>query len=93
MSDSSAMKELTDLLMETGEAHHKAFHATDGADPDWPLWYGEYLLEPLSKALNADLTRSEIVYLVMTLEKQRMVEAPGAKWPPYYARELLARYL
>ena len=30
------------LLRETGHAHHEAFAATDGADPDWPIWYAEY---------------------------------------------------
>ena len=27
---------LVGLLLETGRAHHAAFSATDGADPDWP---------------------------------------------------------
>ena len=30
--------ELANLLNETAEAHHKAFAATEGEDPDWPLW-------------------------------------------------------
>ena len=36
---------LTKLLMETGKAHHQAFTKTDGVDPDWADWYGEYLNE------------------------------------------------
>ena len=34
---------LVELLRETGHAHHAAFAATDGADPDWSIWYAEYL--------------------------------------------------
>jgi hypothetical protein len=30
-------EELTNLLNETAEAHHKAFAATDGEDPEWPI--------------------------------------------------------
>jgi len=29
--------ELANLLNESAEAHHKAFTATEGEDPDWPL--------------------------------------------------------
>jgi hypothetical protein len=29
--------ELTNLLIETSEPHHKAFSATEGEDPDWPI--------------------------------------------------------
>ena len=43
--------ELANLLNETTEAHHKAFAATEGEDPDWPLWYADYLLEKLRRML------------------------------------------
>jgi hypothetical protein len=29
--------ELTNLLIETSESHHKAFSDTEGEDPDWPI--------------------------------------------------------
>lgn len=29
--------ELTNLLIETSESHHKAFSSTEGEDPDWPI--------------------------------------------------------
>ena len=32
---------LIDLFAEAGPAHHRAYFAVDGADPDWPLWYAE----------------------------------------------------
>jgi hypothetical protein len=37
--------ELANLLNETAEARHKAFAATEGDDPDWPIWYADHLLE------------------------------------------------
>jgi hypothetical protein len=45
--------ELANLLNETAEAHHKAFAATEGKDPDWPIWYADYLFEKMRQMLNA----------------------------------------
>ena len=39
--------ELANLLNETAVAHRKAFAATEGGDPDWPLWRADYLLEKM----------------------------------------------
>jgi hypothetical protein len=93
MTASDSVQKLAGLFMETGEAHHKAFHKTDGVDPEWPLWYAEYLHDKLKKFLNADLTKSEIIYLCLSLEKERALKAPGAKWPFYYAKVLIKRYV
>jgi hypothetical protein len=49
--------ELANLLNETAEAHHKAFAATEGEDPDWPLWYADYLLEKLRRMLKPSSQR------------------------------------
>lgn len=92
MTDIDSAQKLAMLFQETGGAHHKAFHETDGADPEWPLWYADYLQDKLGKLLNADLTKSEIVYLLLSLEKQRTEKAPEAKWPSYYAKVLLKHY-
>jgi hypothetical protein len=37
--------DLANLLNETAEAHHKAFAATEGEDPDWPIWYADYFID------------------------------------------------
>jgi NAD(P)H-hydrate epimerase len=36
-------EELTALLIETGQRHHRAYQESDGADPEWALWYAGYL--------------------------------------------------
>ena len=33
------LDELAALFRETGAAHHQAFAAKGGDDPDWPAWY------------------------------------------------------
>jgi hypothetical protein len=80
------------LLDEAGRAHHKAYFETDGFDPEWPLWYAEYLLDKLRTALDAQFTKSELVYLLVLLDREQRMIAPGATWTLFYARELVRRY-
>lgn len=85
--------ELAILLNETAEAHHKAFAATEGEDPDWPLWYADYLIEKMRQMLNAKFTKSELIYLLVMAEKKNGVVAPKAYWPRFYAKFFVNRYL
>lgn len=82
------MHELADLLEETGNAHHHAYQATNGFDPEWALWYSDYLAERLPTHLGRDLTRSEIVYLLWAAMKAQADEESSEPWPEYYARFL-----
>ena len=93
MADKGIAEQLEDLFRKTGSEHHKAFIKTNGEDPDWPLWYADYLKEKLEKLLNAKFTKSELVYLLVTAEKERALMAPGADWPRYYANFFIDRYL
>ena len=85
--------ELADLLIETAEAHHKTFAAPEGADPDWPIWYADYLLEKMRQMLKATFTKSELIYLLVLMEKENGSVAPGAYWPGFYAKSIISRYL
>ncbi len=83
---------LAAVFRETGEAHHQAFIRTDGEDPEWPLWYADYLIGKLPKLLHTSFTKSELVYLLMRLSKEQPREAPGADWKRYYARFFAENY-
>ena len=85
--------DLANLLNETAEAHHKAFAATEGLDPDWPVWYADYLLEKMQQILKAKFTKSELIYLLVSMDKKNGSVAPGAYWPRFYAKSLVNRYL
>lgn len=93
MADIDIAEQLEDLFRKTEAEHHKAFIKTDGEDPDWPLWYADYLKEKLVKLLDAKFTKSELVYLLVMAEKERALMAPGADWPRYYANFFIDRYL
>lgn len=92
MVDSTRQQQLITLLREAGDAHHEAYRDTDGADADWPLWYAEYLRDRLGTLLDARFTTSELVYLLVSLDREVQRLAPGGNWQAYYARALLERY-
>jgi hypothetical protein len=82
------------LLHQTAEDHHVAYKETDGIDPDWSIWYAGHLLENgLETLLDAKLLKSDVIYLLVLVDKLQMSEAPGAHWENYYADFLVRRYL
>ncbi|MEZ4517356.1 MAG: hypothetical protein R3C44_11160 [Chloroflexota bacterium] len=93
MSDETVRADLIRLFKQAGDAHHDAYLETDGADPDWPIWYADYLHQDLTQLLNATFTKSELVYLLVWLDKEVQQRAPGVNWPNYYAGWFMERYL
>lgn len=84
---------LAELFVETGQAHHRAFIETDGADPNWPLWYGEYLAPRLPELTGAELTQSAIVEFVREAESEHQARDPDAAWPAFYAKLFVDRFV
>jgi glutaredoxin len=84
--------DLVELFLETGRAHHAAFEATDGADPEWPIWYAGHLQEPLTDALQTPFTQSDLVYCVMNANFEHTARAPESAWPEFYADQFIERY-
>ena len=93
MSDQALLASLTELFRQAGPAHHQANVETDGIDPEWPLWYADYLWEPLGRLLQRNFNKSELVYLLVLVDKEHRVKAPGADWPTYYARFFAQMFL
>ena len=82
------------LLHQTGEDHLVTHKETNGADPDWPIWYADHLLENgFDTLLDARLVKSDLIYLLVLVDKQQVSEAPGAHWEKYYADFFVTRYL
>ena len=93
MAEKDIVQQIVILLREAGHAHHQAFIETDGADPDWPIWYAGYLRDELGALLQAAFTQSELTYLLVLAEKEQSLRAPGGDWPRYYAKFFIERYL
>ena len=85
--------QLSELFESTGHAHHAAYMDTDGIDPEWPIWYANHLIDKLREKIGApNLTKSELIYLIITADRQLQATAPGAEWPQFYAKFFIDRY-
>lgn len=89
---SDVNQQLIDLFQQTAQAHHNAFGDTDGFDPDWPLWYANFLFDKLPPALKTNMTQSELVYLLVHLSKTQPEETPDVDWQQFYADYLVKHY-
>jgi hypothetical protein len=84
--------DLIALFKETGPAHHRAYIEVDGYDPEWPIWYANYMQERLNGLIRTVCTRSELIYLLITVEKARAAAEPAQGWAEYYADFFVQRY-
>ena len=81
---------LAALLKRTGDAHHAAYAATDGTDPEWASWYSGHLQTLLGDGLGRPITRSEIVYLLCKAQTNQAAEGSEEAWTSYYATLILS---
>ena len=94
MPQEALIDSLAKLFHQTAEDHHVAYKDTDGVDPDWSIWYAGHLLEKgFDTTLGATLLRSDLIYLLVRVDKEQMSEAPGAAWERYYAEFFIKRYV
>lgn len=89
MSDTGDATRLAELLMETGQLHHEAFIETDGADPEWPLWYADYLSGRIDAFVDAQPTNSKIVQCLVNAAEAHATNSPDEPWPRFYAKYIL----
>ncbi len=83
---------LAALFHEAGSAHHRAFAAVNGADPEWPAWYADYLAPRLGALLRVDLAPGVLAGDLAALDAAQRAQAPGTDWARYYAAWFLQRY-
>jgi hypothetical protein len=80
---------LVKLFREAGEAHHRAFLATNGYDPEWPRWYAQHLAPRMEVLLGRPLHVPDLAIHLRTIEDRRKSTIPQANWPCFYAAALL----
>jgi hypothetical protein len=81
------LEQISGLLHEASETHHRVFRIVDGTDDDWASWYAQWLIElsELPDLLGRRPVRSELIYLLVGLDRQYTAENPGESWELYYA--------
>ena len=90
----STVEQISGLLHEAGETHHRVFRIVDGADDDWASWYAQWLIDlsELPDLLGAKPVRSELIYLLVGLDKQYTAENPAEPWEMCYARRIAGHF-
>jgi hypothetical protein len=91
MDRGERLAKLEQLFQETGRAHHQAFLATDGDDPDWAAWYAEYLVPRLAKLLGRSFERNDLQRSLVSAEAERQKLNPPPDWARFYAQHILTR--
>ena len=92
MTDPQIQAALSQLFNDTAQAHHAAFAATDGADPDWPIWYADHLKEPLEQLADMEFYKSQLIYCLMNADFEHVARAPDTDWADFYADEFVEHY-
>jgi hypothetical protein len=82
------------LLHEAGETHHRVYRIVDGEDPDWASWYADWLLKlsELPEMLGNTPVRSELVWVLVGLDKEYTAANPDEPWPAWYARRIIEQF-
>src|SRR6476661_7790806 len=82
------------LLHEVGETHHLVYRIVDGEDPDWASWYADWLLKlsELPQLLATTPVRSELVWILVELDREYTEASPETPWPQWYASRIAERF-
>jgi hypothetical protein len=82
------------LLKEAAETHHRVYRIVDGDDPDWASWYADWLirLSELPEILQSKPVPSELIYVLVKLDRDFKAESPSEPWERYYAERLLQHF-
>jgi hypothetical protein len=87
-------KRISELPHEAGETHHQVYRIVDGADDDWASWYADWLvrLSELPDLVGGAPVRSELVYMLVRVDKEYTEQQPAEPWENYYAKALLDHF-
>jgi hypothetical protein len=83
-----------ELLHEAAETHHVVYRITDGDDPDWASWYADWLvrLSELPEIVGRAPVRSELVHLLVDLDRRYVRDRPAEPWESWYAGRLVEHF-
>ncbi len=87
----STEQQLAVLFREAGSAHHRAFAATHGEDPDWPSWYAAYLAPQLEKVIGRAIDVTSLAADLRAVDVEQRRAAGAESWSEYYASWFVRR--
>ena len=82
------------LLHEAGETHHLVYRIVDGDDPGWASWYAQWLLNlsELPQILGTTPVRSELVWMLVSLDREYTNTSPDVPAPQWYADRIVEHF-
>ncbi len=83
---------LSELFTETAKAHHDAFVTTDGNDPEWPIWYADYIQEPISEILDTKFFKSSLIYCLMNADFEYTAREVDVQWQKFYSKHFIGHF-
>ena len=88
----SDQQRIGELLAEAAETHHRVYRNADGVDPDWATWYANWLIHrsPLPELLGRAPVSSELVWLLVDLDRRYTADRPDESWEVFYANQIAA---
>jgi hypothetical protein len=90
----SSADQVAGVLRDAAETHHRVYRIVDGADADWASWYADWLirLSRLPEILGATPVPSELVYLLVLLDKEHSAKASDQPWDSFYADRIVEHF-
>ena len=78
------------LLTEVADLHHRVYRLSDGEDPDWAVWYAEWLatLSELPQLLGTKPARGRLTCLLISLDTEYGAQPRQESWEAFYAGAL-----
>ena len=92
MTDPQLQKRLSRLFRDCERAHLAVFSAAAGEDPEWPLWYAEYLQYSLGQALATVFHKSQLIYSLMNADFEHTARARDTDWVDFFAAEFIEHF-
>ena len=82
---------LAEMLQATGEAHHRAFAATNGEDPEWALWYAKHLLAnaEFGSLVPKVFEEHQLASALQNFDASFRAQTEEKSWALFYAHRLL----
>ena len=82
------------LLHEAAETHHIVYRIVDGNDPDWASWYADWLikLSELPQLLGRKPVRSELIFMLVRLDREFNDKKVAEPWERFYAGRLIEKF-
>ena len=80
-----------ELLHRASETHHMVWMKEDGDDPDWPMWYANWLIDHTNfvEQIGYSITKSELICRLMECDAEFTSKDRGdMNWEAFYAAKL-----